>query len=73
MKKKKDGRLVCNGVKEIREEARAEAREFWNRKIYVLVEKGKLLPEDAAESFDISVDQLQDNMTNAGYEFPAEA
>ena len=62
--------LVCNGVKEIRAEARAEEREISNKRIYVLVEKGKLLPEDAAESLEISVNQLKANMINTGYKFP---
>jgi hypothetical protein len=62
--------LVCNGVKEIRAEARAEEREINHKKIYAFVEKGKILPEDASEFLEISVDQLKENMINAGYNFP---
>ena len=60
-------RLVCNGVKAIYAEARAEEREIFEKKIYAFVEKKKLLPADAAEALEISIDQLKENMSKAGY------
>lgn len=48
------------------EDGRAQEKEEGNKRIYSLVERKKLLPEDAAETLGTSVDQLKANMLNTG-------
>ena len=47
---------TCKAVVEIR----AEEREIWKGRIFDLVEKGHLAPEAAADSREISVEELYD-------------
>lgn len=58
---------ACNTVKEIRAEERervhAEEREKFKKRICDFVAKGHLAPEHAAECLKISVEQLQEIMT----------
>ena len=65
---------MCNAVAEIRaeerEKTRAEDMKILRDLIYNLVSKCYLAPEHAAESLEITVNELQTDMEKAGYIFP---
>ena len=54
---------MCNLSQAIKEEGKKEA-------YFELVQKGLLLPAEAAEALDLSLDDFNKAMTEAGYKIP---
>ena len=69
IRKKEKGEVitVCTYTEAIRNEGRLEGEELT---LFKLVSKGKLSPKDACEELDISLDELEEKMEAADFQFP---